>query len=91
MARSDRDREREQMLKSLRQLHARYEKATAALQAIEDERAELYLAARSMDPPMTFRAIANVFGVTEAAVMQKLRRAAAADPGATVLPMKASK
>lgn len=53
---------------------ARYERATGNVAALEDERAELYEEARRLDPPMTFREIAAVYGITEAAVMQKIRR-----------------
>lgn len=75
--------EQQAMLKQLGKLHARYERAVATLAELEVERAEMYQAARDLDPPLTFRAIAGVFGVTEAAVMQKLRRTAEANEKAS--------
>lgn len=65
-------------LTRLRRVRDRLEKATAILTLIEEERAAAYLAARDCDPPITFKAIADVFGITEAAVMQKSKKALAA-------------
>lgn len=62
--------------KRLRSLARRYNRATATLAKLERERADLYQEARACTPPITFKWIADTFGVTEAAVMQKLRREA---------------
>lgn len=67
------------VLRKLKRCHVQYTRATAAVEALEEERLALYLEARRCSPPITFRAIAAVFEVTEAAVMQKLRRAEAGD------------
>lgn len=72
--------EQERTVKNLRRLAARYNRAVAHLAALEDDRAEAYLAARALDPPVTFKAIADAFGVTEAAVMQKIKRHGATAP-----------
>lgn len=58
-------------LEALQRRHARHQGKTKDL---EDERSRLYVEARELDPPMTFREIADIFGVTEAAVMQKTKR-----------------
>ena len=58
----------------LRALHKRHARTTGQLDQLEDERTKLYLEARALDPPMTFKEIADIFGVTEAAVMQKVKR-----------------
>lgn len=58
----------------LRRLKVRHDRATAALLALEEERVALYQEARDLDPAITFREIAGIFEITEAAVMQKLRR-----------------
>lgn len=62
------------MLTTMQRFARRFEQAQAKVAAMEDERADLYIAARSIDPPLTFRQIAATFGVTEAAVMQKINR-----------------
>lgn len=66
--------ERTAMLARLRALQKRYDTAVSRVDALEDERAALYVEARNMTPPITFRTIADIFGITEAAVMQKIRR-----------------
>lgn len=63
------------MLAELRALNQRMKRATTSLDECERLRSELYAKARAMDPPLTFKQIADVFGVTPAAVMQKLDRA----------------
>lgn len=63
------------MLAELRALNQRMKRATTSLDECERQRSELYAKARAMDPPLTFKQIADVFGVTPAAVMQKLDRA----------------
>lgn len=62
------------MVRRLSTIRRRLERVNASWKALEDERTQAYLAARALDPPMTFKAIADVFGVTEAAVMQKVTR-----------------
>lgn len=52
----------------------RLTKAESALAKVEGERTALYLEARALEPPVTFKDIADVYGITEAAVMQKVRR-----------------
>ena len=66
--------ERRDMMKRLKTLAAQHQRATARLTALEDDRAEAYEAARALDPPITFRQIASIFGCSEAAVMQHLSR-----------------
>lgn len=45
-----------------------------ALLDYEAERTVIYVAGRELDPPMTYKEIAAVYGITEAAVMQKVKR-----------------
>lgn len=74
---SDEDRVVRQMTRNAKALA----KANAALAALENERADLYRAARERvdgKPLVTFRDIASIYGVTEAAVMQKAKRAGVA-------------
>lgn len=59
----------------LRRVRARLDRANARLAQIEDDRAAAYVAARACTPPLTFQVIADEFGVTESAVMQKHKRA----------------
>lgn len=63
-----------QMLRRLTTFRKKYQRDTARAEATEQARTDLYLAARELDPPLTFKDIADVFEVTEAAVMQKVRR-----------------
>lgn len=63
-----------QMLRRLTTFRRRYLRDAARAEATEQARTDLYLAARELDPPLTFKDIADVFEVTEAAVMQKVRR-----------------
>lgn len=58
----------------LERLKVRHDRATATLQAIEDERAALYVEARELQPALTYKAIADIFDVTEAAIIQKVNR-----------------
>ena len=61
----------------LRRLEAnrrKLERLNEVLEALEAARGDLYLAARSADPPVTYADIANVYGVTEAAIIQKVKR-----------------
>lgn len=66
------------MVRRLARLRGRLERANEQVRQLEAARTQLYVEARELDPPMTFKAIADVFGVTEAAVMQKVTRAARA-------------
>lgn len=66
--------ERATVRRRLRALHGRYSRAQRAMKAYEEERTALYIEARALVPPMTFKEIADIFGVTEAAVMQKVKR-----------------
>ncbi len=66
--------DRKAVIRKLRTVAKRHDRASAALAAAERERTEVYLEARAVEPPVTFREIADIFGVTEAAVMQKLKR-----------------
>ena len=72
---ADRTPEQRAVVAKLERFSTKYRKTTATLSALEDERTALYLEARAAG--VTFRDIAAVFGVTEAAVMQKIKRAAA--------------
>ena len=47
----------------------------AKLDEVERDRADLYVKARSLDPPIEVRQIAKIYGLTEAAVSQKVKRA----------------
>lgn len=62
------------VLRKLRACAARYEKAQATMEALTVERGDLFVAARECDPPITWKAIADIFGVTEAAITQKVKR-----------------
>lgn len=66
--------ERSAMIRRLKSFHRRYTRHVEQVRADEDERSRLYLEARATNPPITYREIAEVFGVTEAAVMQKVKR-----------------
>lgn len=74
--------EQRKMVTRLRQFKRRYDRQMAKARAIEDERTDQYLAARAVTPPLTYAHIADLFGVTEAAVMQKVRRGEKAAAGA---------
>lgn len=75
--------EQERMFKRMRNFKLRYDKAMIRAANIEQQRTDLYLAARLTNPPITYQEIADVFGVTEAAVMQKVRRDEAARANGT--------
>lgn len=66
--------ERQLVMRKLRALHRRYTRTMARVDECEELRSQLYVEARSLTPPITYRSIAEVFGVSEAAVMQKERR-----------------
>lgn len=66
------------MIRRLTGIKSKLERANLQVRALEEARTAAYLDARALEPPMTFKAIADVFGVTEAAVMQKVSRHAAA-------------
>lgn len=61
-------------MRKLRALHRRYTRAMTRVDEIEELRSQAYFEARSLDPPLTYKTIAEVFGVTEAAIMQKEKR-----------------
>lgn len=69
-------------LTQLRRVRDRLDRANARMAQIEDDRAAAYVAARECTPPLTFQVIADVFGVTESAVMQKHKRAVEKAAGA---------
>lgn len=73
-AASDLTPEQSRMLRDMRTFAKRFEAKQAEVAKMENDRADLYIAARAIDPPLTFRVIADTFGVTEAAVMQKIKR-----------------
>lgn len=52
----------------------RYKKLAAGMEEMERRRGVLYAAGKESDPPMTFRELAEIFEVTQSAVMQKLKR-----------------
>lgn len=60
--------------KRLVRVKRRLDKASAALDAIQHERAALYVEARELDPPITYKTIADIFGTTEAAAIQMVTR-----------------
>ena len=66
--------EQERMLAYMRRFAKQFEAAHAKVAAMEEQRADLYIQARALTPPLTFRQIAQTFGVTESAVMQKISR-----------------
>ena len=74
MANNNHTPEQRAILRKLKALNHRYSKALAIVNECEIERGDLYLEARALTPPVTFRDLADVFGVTEAAVMQKVKR-----------------
>ena len=71
---TDRTPEQQRMVTRLQAFERKYAKVAGVLADLEAERSRLYVEARELDPPVTFRDIAGVFGVTEAAVMQKIKR-----------------
>ncbi len=64
--------DRQDVLRDLKRMARKLEKANAMAAECELERLALYQRARAAG--LTFKAIAAVFGITEAAVMAKLRR-----------------
>lgn len=68
-------RDQARHLKLLAAHNVRYQRAQARIDELWREREEMYIAARQLKPPLTFRQIAEVFGITEAAVMQMHARA----------------
>ena len=66
--------ERSAVLRRMTSVRARLRAANARVAELEAERTEVYRAARQLDPPVTYRYLADHFGVTEAAIMQKLKR-----------------
>lgn len=66
--------EQSAMRRSLRGLARRHASMIERAQVVEQERTAAYMAARALTPPLTFKEIADIFGVTEAAVMQKVKR-----------------
>lgn len=62
------------ILRRMKTLRTRLAKASVALAALEEQRLQLYVDARACEPPITFKQIADEFGITEAAVMQKINR-----------------
>lgn len=66
--------ERQLVMRKLRALHRRYTRTMQRVDECEVLRSELYAEARALTPPITFKSIAAVFDISEAAVMQKLKR-----------------
>lgn len=62
--------EQARMLKLLASHAKLYQRTQNRIDELWRERVDLYAAARELKPPLTFRQIAEVFGITEAAVMQ---------------------
>lgn len=58
----------------MRDFQARYRVLSTAMDKLEAQRGELYLRGRALDPPMTYKALAAIFEVTQAAIQQKERR-----------------
>lgn len=79
--------EQERMFRRMRTFKVGYDRSVARAQAKEQARTALYLAARQTRPPITYQEIADVFGVTEAAVMQKVRRHEAAQANGQAQPV----
>lgn len=66
--------DRQLVMRRLRALHRRYTRTMQRVDECEELRSQLYAEARALDPPITYKSIAAVFDVSEAAVMQKERR-----------------
>lgn len=66
--------EHAEVMKRLRDFARRYNAAIRRRDEVEEARSRLYVEARSLEPPITYKVIGQVFGVSEAAVMQKERR-----------------
>lgn len=64
----------EQALGELAELREQITPRDAELMALYERRRALYAELRAMDPPVTQRRIAEVAGVTEAAVIAALRK-----------------
>jgi hypothetical protein len=66
--------ERQATITRMRAFARKYRRALATVETLERERLTVYQEARACDPPVTFKEIADTFGITEAAVMQKIKR-----------------
>lgn len=62
------------LLKRMRKMRAQYEKVLARAETMWDQRGAVYEEARALDPPLTYAQIAEAFGITQAAVMQKIAK-----------------
>lgn len=70
MAASD----RQTVLRRIRSVAGRYQRGKERMELLEAERTSVYREARALEPPITFATLAREFGVTEAAIMQKINR-----------------
>jgi len=84
------DQQRAELLAELDAIADQLDQVADRLDVVEAERTELYARrtsvfqrARAMDPPITQRELAEHARVTDAAVIQVLRKAAKASNGAT--------
>lgn len=66
--------ERAGFVRSLKALARRHRHTVELLARLDEERATAYEAARALDPPMTLRQLADIFGVSEAAITQHISR-----------------
>jgi CRP-like cAMP-binding protein len=67
-------REQQRAVTELRKLAERYRRAKSTVDGLDEERGLAYARARAIDPPLTFKQIAEAVGITEAAVQQKLAK-----------------
>lgn len=66
--------EREALVVEMREFQARYQATGATMAELEDLRGEFYMRARALPKPITYAELADIFGVTPAAIQHKERR-----------------
>lgn len=81
--------EQRALAQRMREFRSRYKVLAAGMEKMEAQRAALYVEGRKLDPPMTFREMADIFGITQAAVMQSVDRVL--NPGRKKKPKRAKK
>lgn len=66
--------ERARVRRKMQRFAQRGVKVNQALNDYRDELTAVYMEGRQLDPPMTYKEIAEIFGITEAAVVQKVNK-----------------
>lgn len=72
--RSDLTADQRVVLRKGKALARRHARMLARVDEIEEARTDVYEQGRAIDPPVTYQALADLFGVTTQSVIQKLNR-----------------